>query len=138
MATISTKDYLLDQAKRRFTPPIITFPGMGAAREAAAGPRLASSIALAEPPAGSDLKPVMGDAGLPILGHMVEMFRGGPDYWLHLYSTRGPVLFARFARHARGRGAGSRRHPGHLLQPQQGLLAAGLDPGRSGRSSTAG
>ena len=22
---------------------------------------------------------------------MIEMFRGGPDYWLHLYRTRGPV-----------------------------------------------
>ena len=30
MATISTKDYLLDQAKRRFTTsPILTVPGMG-------------------------------------------------------------------------------------------------------------
>ena len=27
----------------------------------------------------------MGDNGLPILGHMIEMFRGGPDFWLHLY-----------------------------------------------------
>ena len=36
----------------------------------------------------------MGDAGLPILGHMIEMFRGGPDFILHLYRTRGPVLFA--------------------------------------------
>ena len=38
MATISTPDYLLDQAKRRFTPsPIHNFPGMGLRREAAAG-----------------------------------------------------------------------------------------------------
>ncbi len=50
--------------------------------------------ALAEPPAGSGLKPVMGDAGLPILGHMIEMFRGGPEFLLHCYRTRGPVLFA--------------------------------------------
>ena len=42
MATISTKDYLLDQAKRRFTTsPILTVPGMRLLREAAAGPRLA-------------------------------------------------------------------------------------------------
>jgi cytochrome P450 len=33
----------------------------------------------------------MGDNGLPILGHMIEMFRGGPDYWLHLYRTKGPL-----------------------------------------------
>ena len=30
MATISTPEYLLDQAKRRFTPSINNFPGMGA------------------------------------------------------------------------------------------------------------
>ena len=29
MATISTPDYLIDQAKRRFTPSINNFPGMG-------------------------------------------------------------------------------------------------------------
>ena len=92
MTTISTKDYLLDQAKRRVTTsPFLTLPGHGAPREATAGPRLASASRWAEPPAGSDLKPVMGDNGLPILGHMIEMFRGGPDFWLHLYRTRGPV-----------------------------------------------
>ena len=30
MATISTRDYLLDQAKRRFKPTPVTIPGMGA------------------------------------------------------------------------------------------------------------
>ena len=30
----------------------------------------------AEPPAGSDLKPVLGNAGLPLLGHIIEIFRG--------------------------------------------------------------
>ena len=81
---------------------------------------------MAEPPAGSDLKPVMGDSGLPILGHMVEMFRGGPDFWLHLYRTRGRCPAPRFADHSDGGCAGPRRDSGDLLQPQQGLLAAGL------------
>ena len=36
----------------------------------------------------------MGDNGLPVLGHIIEMFRGGPDFPLHLYNTRGPVFFA--------------------------------------------
>ena len=31
-------------------------------------------------PADSDLKPVMGDGGLPVLGHMVEMFMNTPDF----------------------------------------------------------
>ena len=30
MATISTPSYLLDQAKRRFTPTVNTIPGMAA------------------------------------------------------------------------------------------------------------
>ena len=49
---------------------------------------------MAAPPAGSGLKPVMGDRGLPVLGHIIEMFRGGPDFPLHLYKTRGPVFYA--------------------------------------------
>jgi len=93
MPTISTKEYLLDQAKRRFTPSITNFPGMSMVEK-----RLLThdwpQHAMAEPPAGSALKPVMGDAGLPIVGHMIEMFRGGPDYIHFLYKTRGPVLFA--------------------------------------------
>src|SRR3954466_9690841 len=91
MPTISTKDYVLDKAKRRITTsPFLTLPGMGRVEK-----RMLDhdwpQHAWAEPPAGSDLKPVMGDNGLPILGHMIEMFRGGPDFWLHLYRTRGPL-----------------------------------------------
>ena len=92
MPTISTKDYLLDQAKRRLKPPPITnFPGMGCVEKRLLA-RDWPQLALAEPPAGSGLKPVMGDAGLPIIGHMIEMFRGGPEFMLHLYRKRGPVL----------------------------------------------
>ena len=83
MPSISTKDYLLDQAKRRFTPSITNFPGLGTVEK-----RLLKTDfpqkKMTEPPTGSDLKAVAGDAGLPILGHMIEMFRGGPDYLLHL------------------------------------------------------
>jgi hypothetical protein len=89
MATISTKDYLLDQAKRRLKPTPVTIPGMGLAEK-----RLRShqwkQFPLAEPPAGSGLKPVMGDAGLPILGHMIEVFRLGPEFVLEVYRKYGP------------------------------------------------
>jgi cytochrome P450 len=92
MATISTPQYLLDQAKRRFTPSVNNFPGMGLVerrlRNTDWSPRK-----LADPPPGSGLKPVMGDRGLPILGHLIEMLRGGPDYLLFLYQTKGPVIF---------------------------------------------
>jgi cytochrome P450 len=93
VTTISTPRYLLDQAKRRFTPTMNTIPGMGLIEK-----RLMNvdwpQHTLAEPPAGSDLKPIMGDSGLPLLGHIVEMFRLGPDFPLHLYNTRGPITFA--------------------------------------------
>ncbi|MCW2651727.1 MAG: cytochrome p450 [Mycobacterium sp.] len=93
MTTISTPKYLLDQARRRLTPTVNTIPGMGLLEK-----RLLNvdwkQKPLAEPPAGSGLKPVMGDSGIPILGHIIEMFREGPDFPLHLYETRGPVFFA--------------------------------------------
>jgi cytochrome P450 len=92
MPTISTKDYLLDQAKGRFTPSITNFPGMGMVEKRLLRTQFPQKK-LAEPPPGSSLKPVMGDAGLPILGHMIEMMRGGPDYFLHLYKTQGPLVF---------------------------------------------
>jgi cytochrome P450 len=91
--TISTRDYLLDQARRRFTPTPNTIPGMGLVEQ-----RLLKhewkKFPLAEPPAGSGLKQVVGDAGLPIVGHMIEMFRGGPDFVLHIYRTQGPVTYS--------------------------------------------
>ena len=101
MPTISTKDYLLDQAKRRFTTVAqLTVPGMGLLEK-----RLLAhewpEHALAEPPAGSDLKPVMGDAGLPILGHMIEMFRGGPDYLAAPVPHHGPGRAAAIRRSSR-------------------------------------
>src|SRR5205807_6699512 len=93
MATISTPHYLLDQAKRRLTPTMNTIPGMGALEQRLLNvnwePRK-----LAEPPAGSGLKPVMGDAGLPIIGHMIETYRKGPGFALHIHLTDGPVYFA--------------------------------------------
>src|ERR1700731_1752902 len=93
MATISTRAYLLDQARRRFTPTPNTIPGMGLVEQ-----RLLKhewkKLPLAEPPAGSGLKPVVGDAGLPIVGHIIEMFRGGPDFVLHIYRTQGPVTYS--------------------------------------------
>ncbi|MEB3034144.1 cytochrome P450 [[Mycobacterium] nativiensis] len=93
MTTISTPHYLLDQARRRFVPTLNTIPGMGALEK-----RLLKvdwkRKELATPPPGSGLKPVIGDSGLPILGHIVEMYREGPEFCLHLYRKYGPVSFA--------------------------------------------
>lgn len=93
MTTINTPRYLLDQAKRRFVPTMNTIPGMGLLEK-----RLMEvewpQHALATPPPGSDLKPILGDSGLPVLGHIIELFRQGPDFPLHLYNTRGPITYA--------------------------------------------
>ena len=93
MATVSTPHYLLDQARRRLTPTLNTIPGMGAVEERLREQRWPQFV-LAEPPAGSGLKPVMGDTGLPVLGHLIEIFRGGPDYLLQMYRRNGPVHYS--------------------------------------------
>ena len=93
MATISTPQYLLDQTKRRLTPTLNTLPGMGMIERRLMGVNWKQTM-LAEPPPGSGLKAVLGDAGLPIIGHTIEMFRSGPQYPLHLYRKHGPVFFA--------------------------------------------
>jgi cytochrome P450 len=92
MATISTPEFLFDQAKRRYTPSFNNFPGVGTVEKRLLNAKFKPTV-LAQPPAGSDLKPVTGDKGLPVFGHMIEMFCGGPDYFLHLYRTKGPVFF---------------------------------------------
>ena len=84
MATISTPHHLLDQARRRFTPWFNYFRGLGAVERRLLRTEFPQRT-LAEPLPGSGLKPVIGDRGLPILGHMIEMLRGGPDYLLFLY-----------------------------------------------------
>ncbi|MDP9168792.1 MAG: cytochrome P450 [Actinomycetota bacterium] len=93
MATISTPEYLLDRAKRRLIPTLNNMPGMAAIEKRLRG-REWKQFTLAEPPPGSDLKPVMGDAGLPVVGHMIEMFRGGPEYVLEVYKKYGPIHYA--------------------------------------------
>ncbi len=92
-ATISTPEYLFGQAKRRLKPSLNNFPGMYAAERKLLATDFPQRV-MSAPPAGSDLKPVMGDGGLPVIGHMVEMFMGSPDYLLHLYRNRGPVFYA--------------------------------------------
>ena len=93
MTTISTPHYLLDQARRRFTPTPNTLPGMGLLEKRLKAKQW-DQFVLADPPAGSGLKPVLGDSGLPIIGHMIEIFRGGPEFVLEQYRKHGPVYYA--------------------------------------------
>lgn len=56
--------------------------------------RLSNSWAtkpLAEPPRGSGLKPVDGDAGIPLLGHTLDYIRFGSDFGRERYDRFGPV-----------------------------------------------
>jgi cytochrome P450 len=46
---------------------------------------------LAAPPAGSGLRPVLGDAGAPVIGHSLDFMRFGREYALYRYETYGPV-----------------------------------------------
>jgi cytochrome P450 len=93
MATISTPRYLLDQARRRLTPTLNNIPGMGAVEQRLLDYDFKPKV-LAEPPVGSDLRPVLGNSGVPVFGHIVEMFRGGPDFSVHLYKKHGPLFFS--------------------------------------------
>ena len=94
MVTVSTPQYLLDRARRRLTPTLNTIPGMGLLDERLRQQEWPEYV-FAEPPAGSGLKPVMGNDGLPLMGHLIEIFRGGPDYVLEMYRKYGPVYFSK-------------------------------------------
>lgn len=50
---------------------------------------------LCAPPADSDLKPVPGDSGLPVLGHSLEILRLGAIYGMRRYELHGPVSWVR-------------------------------------------
>lgn len=93
MVTISTPRYLLDQTLRRLKPTPVNLPGMAAVER-----RLQATdwdqFTVADPPPGSGLKPVMGDSGLPLIGHMIEIFRSGPDFILDQYRKHGPVYYS--------------------------------------------
>jgi cytochrome P450 len=93
MAPISTREYLLDRARRRFKPTLNNIPGMGALEKQDLVHEWKQKM-LAEPPPGSGLKPVVGNSGLPFLGHTPGVFRGGPDFALHMYRRYGPLFFS--------------------------------------------
>lgn len=46
---------------------------------------------LAQPPAGSDLHPVRGDYGAPLVGHLLDYIRFGTDFARERYDRYGPV-----------------------------------------------
>ena len=93
MASTKTPRRRLDQTRRRFVPTLNNIFGMGALEKWVLNHRWKTKV-LAQPPLGSDLKPVLGDSGLPILGHTIEFFREGPDFALHMYRTHSPLFYS--------------------------------------------
>ena len=65
MPTVSTPEYLLDQAKRRLTPTPVTIPGMGALEKRLLE-RDWDQIPLAQPPAGPSPADVPERVGRPL------------------------------------------------------------------------
>ncbi|MFE6616500.1 cytochrome P450 [Amycolatopsis sp. NPDC057786] len=48
---------------------------------------------LATPPAGSGLRPVRGDFGTPVVGHLLDYIRFGTDFGRERYERYGPVTW---------------------------------------------
>ena len=128
MATISTTEYLLDQAKRRLTPSINNFPGMAAVEQRLLNTNWKQST-LAEPPAGSGLKPVMGDRGpADPRPHDRDVARRARTTCCSCTKTKGRS-YSRDSPALPGVVAlGPDAAQAVYLQPQQGLLAAGWEP----------
>jgi cytochrome P450 len=83
-----------DSLSKRRSLSLLSFPGDRFAdrimERVGSTPR-----ALAAPPAGSGLKPVMGEPGLPVVGQFVKMVRQGEQHALDQYACYGPVYWAR-------------------------------------------
>jgi len=70
MATVNTAEYLLDQAKRRFTPTVNTIPGMGLLEQRLRNTQFPETI-LADPPPGHGRR-VVAEHGLPRVIPLLE------------------------------------------------------------------
>ena len=75
-------------------PTLLHFPGDRLL--SAAGERIGTKgVALAEPPAGSGLRPIMGERGLPVVGKTLEMIREGWDSSPVMFEKYGEVFWVR-------------------------------------------
>ena len=75
-------------------PTLLHFPGDRLLD--AAGARIGTDPAvLADPPPGSDLKPVMGERGLPLAGTTLELIRDGFTAARRLHAKYGDVSWSR-------------------------------------------
>ncbi|GAA4525782.1 cytochrome P450 [Amycolatopsis samaneae] len=80
------------EALRERVPPLTSIPLPRTVDERWLGARWPVRE-LATPPAGSGLKPVLGDDGPPLVGHVPEMMRFGVEFGLRRHEQYGPVSF---------------------------------------------
>ena len=78
------------EAIRDRVPPLLTLPLPARLEQRVLDKRWPISE-LAVPPVGSGLRPVLGDAGAPIVGHTFELIHFGPDYHFRRQHAFGPV-----------------------------------------------
>ena len=106
-------------------PTLLHFPGDRLL--SAAGDRIGTSpVALAEPPAGSDLEPVMGELGLPLVGKTLEMIRDGWDSSPVMHEKYGDVFWIRAFGTKVAIGDRPGRDAGGPAEQGQGLVAVRL------------
>lgn len=73
---------------------LLHFPGEGLLK--AAYYRIGTeAVALAEPPAGSGLEPIMGERGMPVIGKSIEMIREGEAVARRYQAKYGDVFWNR-------------------------------------------
>lgn len=74
-------------------PTLLDFPG-DRLLDAAAEHVGTKPVALAEPPAGSDLLPIMGERGFPVLGNTLELIRQGFTAAQRLHAKYGDISWS--------------------------------------------
>ncbi|MFF0144358.1 cytochrome P450 [Amycolatopsis sulphurea] len=79
-------------ALRERVPPLTAVPLPRAVDERWLGARFPVR-ALAEPPSGSGLAPVLGDDGPPVVGHAPDMMRFGLEFTMRRFAQYGPVYW---------------------------------------------
>ncbi|MDI2027142.1 cytochrome P450 [Saccharopolyspora sp. TS4A08] len=83
----------VNEAIRRRVPPLTSLPLPRSVDQRILEKRWPVTE-LAPPPPGSGLKPILGDAGPPLIGHSLDFMRYGPTFALRRFQLYGPISWA--------------------------------------------